>query len=231
MKSLKLIDFHTHILPGADHGSDSVETTKAQLELLQGRGVEKAVATPHFYPQRDSVGSFLERRERSVKKLASLNISGRPEIYLGAEVLVCPGLDHMPELSKLCIKGTDVILLEMPFSSWREEHIEAVARIARTGLVPVMAHIDRYHTRDVERLLNECNVLCQINGETMGSAKGKKRADSICRRLTVAAVGSDIHGADKSAVKRLSVLASRLEKKGINVTETTAALLSGAEKI
>ena len=54
MEKNKIIDFHAHILPGADHGSRDVKTTKAQLEMLAGAGVKAVVATPHFYPQKDS---------------------------------------------------------------------------------------------------------------------------------------------------------------------------------
>ena len=139
----KIIDFHAHILPGADHGSKDTNTTKSQLELLKKAGVEAVVATPHFYPQNDNVESFLDRRKACTEELLTI-VGERPEIYLGAEVLVCAGIDHMPGLERLCIEGTDVILLEMPFSSWRDEHIEAVGKISRSGLTVVMAHIDRY---------------------------------------------------------------------------------------
>ena len=32
-KKIDLVDFHSHILPRADHGSDSVETSLKQLKL------------------------------------------------------------------------------------------------------------------------------------------------------------------------------------------------------
>ena len=43
-----VVDFHTHILPGADHGSDSVETTLRQLEFARDAGVKRLIATSHF---------------------------------------------------------------------------------------------------------------------------------------------------------------------------------------
>lgn len=228
MEGKRIIDFHAHILPGADHGSRNVETTKAQLELLKRADVTAVVATPHFYPQNDSVDSFLERREECADAFLSIE-ADRPDVYIGAEVLVCPGIDHMQGIEKLCIVGTETILLEMPFNSWREEHIDAVARISRSGLTVVMAHIDRYPEKDVIRLLSECDVLCQINGETQATFKGRKKAERLLRNFPCIAAGSDLHGADKKAVKNLLSLAKRFEKAGIDAYGETAALLESAK--
>lgn len=223
-----LIDFHAHILPGADHGSDSMETSAAQLKLLFEGGVGTVVATPHFYPQRDSVSSFLERRERTLEKLLSGAKGNRPRICAGAEVLVCPGIDHMPGLSRLFIEGTDVILLEMPFGPWSRQHIEAVEGIVRMGAVVVMAHIDRYSPSQIKMLSSQCDVLYQLNGETQKTLSGRKKARDISRELTVAAIGSDIHGADKKAVKNLVRLSKSLDREGADINEMSSALLEKA---
>ncbi len=230
-KSDFIIDFHAHILPGADHGSKSVKNSEEQLFLLKSAGVKSVVATPHFYPQKDSVDSFLERRSAAVGELSRIVSDVNPKVYLGAEVLVCPGIDHMQDFGRLCIEGTDVILLEMPFSSWNDSHIEAVSRISRMGMTVVMAHIDRYPTADIIRLCNECDVLYQINGETQATFKGRKKVKWIIENLPVIAVGSDIHGADKKAVKNLLSLVKRLEKAGLDVTSETQYLLENAISI
>ena len=56
------IDFHAHLLPGADHGSDSLATSLRQVALAQEAGIGLLIATPHFYPRLESPGAFLERR-------------------------------------------------------------------------------------------------------------------------------------------------------------------------
>lgn len=226
-----MIDFHAHILPGADHGSRNKETTAAQLEIYKRLGVEAVVATPHFYPQRDSVESFLERRNRCTEGISELLSDEMPRVYLGAEVLVCPGIDHMPDLERLCVKGTNTLLLEMPFSSWSEEHIETVRRISRRDLSVVMAHIDRYPMRDVERLFEECSVTFQLNSESFSKLGGKKKLLSLAETLPVTCVGSDLHGEDKGAVKSFLKLAAALEKKGIDVSKRTEELLRGAQPV
>ena len=231
MKERRIIDFHAHILPGADHGSDGIKTTKAQLSALYDKGVLQVVATPHFYPQRDSAESFLKRREESVKAFLQLDCKERPHVAVGAEVLVCSGLDHMPGLSELCIVGTDVLLLEMPYTAWRIEHIEAVKKISRQGYTVVMAHIDRYPLESVMSLASQCDVLYQINASALKRIGGKRRVLELCEELCVAAIGSDIHGRDNRAASRLSRLNAYLFRCGKCVFEESEGLLKNARLI
>ena len=48
-----MTDFHSHILPGVDDGSKDVEMSVAMLRTLAEQGVDRVVATPHFYPRRE----------------------------------------------------------------------------------------------------------------------------------------------------------------------------------
>lgn len=64
-----MIDFHSHILPGIDDGSASVEESLKLLEMLAEQGVKTVVATPHFYPDRTSVSDFLRRRDAAYQRL------------------------------------------------------------------------------------------------------------------------------------------------------------------
>ena len=84
------IDFHSHILPGADHGSDSLEMSLSQLENAKAAGVSTIVATPHFYPDVDNVPDFLARREKAYDMLCAENTTGI-KIVKAAEVQL--GLD------------------------------------------------------------------------------------------------------------------------------------------
>ena len=44
-----MIDIHTHVLPGIDDGSKSVEETEQMLRCMAESGVETVIATPHYY--------------------------------------------------------------------------------------------------------------------------------------------------------------------------------------
>lgn len=231
MKTVNVIDFHAHILPGADHGSDGRRTSAEQTRLYERYGITKVVATPHFYPQRDTVDEFLRRREESAEKLREIIRNKNICVYQGAEVLVCPGIDRMEGLRKLCIKGTDVILLEMPFTTWSDVYVEAVKNISNSGLTVVMAHINRYSEKNVVKLLRECDVLYQINSEIASGLFFKKKVDKLVNNLSVVALGSDLHGNDETAVSKLTKLNKYLDKRNKSVTDSVQELLIGAEKI
>ena len=46
-----MIDFHSHVLPGMDDGSASLEESIAMLRMEAEQGITQVVATPHFYPR------------------------------------------------------------------------------------------------------------------------------------------------------------------------------------
>ena len=141
-------DMHAHILPMADHGSDSVETSLAQLRLAKAAGVDVILATPHFYlRERDTVSAFLARRAQAMEQLqAAITASGEdlPRIVLGAEVTLQVDLDALPDLEKFCIADTNFILIEMPDFKWSGWVHRALDAIYQRGLRPIIAHLDRY---------------------------------------------------------------------------------------
>ena len=83
------LDYHAHILPGCDHGSDGLATSLKQVEMAASAGVKTICATPHFYPHKESVESFLRRRKKTAGLLLRELPENAPLIQLGAEVLIC----------------------------------------------------------------------------------------------------------------------------------------------
>ena len=67
-----IIDFHSHILPGVDHGSKSLDQTKKQLEIIGNNGVNVIVATSHFYPHVHSVSGFINAVDAALEKVLEL---------------------------------------------------------------------------------------------------------------------------------------------------------------
>lgn len=66
---MSVIDIHSHILPGIDDGSRSVEKTLEMLELCAKNGVDEMIATPHFYAHEDKVDRFLLRRQQAYEQV------------------------------------------------------------------------------------------------------------------------------------------------------------------
>ena len=61
-----MTDFHTHILPGIDDGSQNLEETRRLLAQELQQGVTHILATPHFYAGRDTEEHFFRKRERAL---------------------------------------------------------------------------------------------------------------------------------------------------------------------
>ncbi len=201
VKGFDLVDFHAHILPGADHGSDSVKTSIAQLKIASSHGVKRIIATPHFYPHRHTLERFLKRRQNSVDALMQEYDSSLPVFKLGAEVLLCEGLENFEGLEELCIMGTKTILIELPFSDFRTEYCDTVESIIDLGFDVVLAHVDRYPQANIE-LLHSIGVnKFQINAVSLATLFKKKHLFNWVEKGLVVGLGSDIHGADTKAYK------------------------------
>ena len=59
-----MIDFHSHILPAMDDGSRNIEESLQMLRMLQEQGVERVIATPHFYADENPPDVFAPPRGR-----------------------------------------------------------------------------------------------------------------------------------------------------------------------
>ena len=66
-----MTDFHAHLLPEIDDGSDSVTTSMGMLQLWREQGIERICCTPHFYASSDRPARFLARRQEAYEKLAT----------------------------------------------------------------------------------------------------------------------------------------------------------------
>ncbi len=221
---IDLIDFHSHILPNADHGSDSIETSISQLTIAREYGVKRIVATPHFYPHRHTLDSFLERREKAFKQLCDNMSADMPKIKLGAEVLLCEGLENFEGLERLTLEGTSLLLLELPFSEFREVYCNTVKKIMRLGFDVILAHIDRYSHEDILKLVDIGVNKLQINAEALCKLFKDKGLYRFIDDGLVYAIGSDIHGANKRAYKLFDKAKCKLGDKLVPIKEHSDSL-------
>jgi len=191
-----VIDFHSHILPGCDHGSRRRSTSQEQLELAAEAGIDLICATSHFYPEVENASDYLIRRNSCYESLKEYlpNDADTPKILLGAEVLICDGIARLPDLDKLCLEGTNILLLEMPFTKWTSSVFESVEELLdRKDIRPVIAHAERYDLYDVSQLL-EYEIPIQINADSLCSFFTPKPLKHWIENGYVYALGSDLHG-------------------------------------
>ena len=192
---MKTIDFHTHILPKADHGSNSLETSLKQIELAKNAQVDTLIATSHFYPHMHRINDFINRRESCYNELAAHTDMN---IILGAEVLLCDGLNKLDGIENLTISNSKALLIELPFTSFKREYEASIEALMDQGYQVVLAHVDRYPKENIERLI-PLGVKLQINASSLSGLIIKKHLINWIEKGLVVGLGSDIHMADKKA--------------------------------
>lgn len=193
-----MIDFHTHILPGMDDGSKDLTESLQMLRLEQQFGVDTVVLTPHFYSHQNSPEQFLRRRQKSWEILSPSLEAGMPQLLLGAEVQYFEGVANLEDVRQLCISGTGLLLLEMPFCSWDARMLQTVRSLNGTeGVQVVLAHIDRYlsfygNARSLD-FLQESGILMQMNADAFRGFFPRRKAASMVHKGKIQFLGSDCH--------------------------------------
>lgn len=192
-------DFHSHILPSMDDGSKDAQQSLAMLARAAEQGTSLMVATPHFYPENEHPKDFLSRRTAAIERLldGGYDPTVHPRVCVGAEVAYFRGIGRCEDLARLCIVGTKVILIEMPFCRWTDTILEDVCQIrTNQGLTPILAHIERYpdmSKTSMRRRMLENGFLLQINASMMDGALTRRRALNMLRHGEVQLLGSDCH--------------------------------------
>jgi len=195
-----ITDFHSHILPNMDDGSASIQESLAMLRLEAKQGIHHVVATPHFYPRYDTPENFLARREAAAQRLreAMEQDPELPRLSIGAEVHYFPGISDSDVLTELTIDGKKSILIEMPSVPWTNAMYRQLEGISeKQGLIPVIAHIDRYispfRTYGIPERLAQLPVLVQANASFFLHASTRRMALRMLQRDQIHLLGSDCH--------------------------------------
>jgi protein-tyrosine phosphatase len=136
-----MIDIHSHLLPGVDDGSPSVEASVPVLRRFAEQGVEIVVLTPHLTASRAADAPY----ERHLEILRTLRAAApaQPELLLGWEIMLdTPNTDlRAPRLS---LGGSAAVLVEFPRMNVPRGAANELQRIRGAGRVPVLAHPERY---------------------------------------------------------------------------------------
>ena len=198
-----MIDFHSHILPGIDDGSKNAEMSLQMISSLASQGVDTIAATSHFYATERTPQRFLQRRAEAYDRLKAVLPQDAPRILLGAEVLYFPGISHMDELPQLCLEGTDLLLLEMPFTAWNERMVREVDELSRSGVCRIMmAHIERYYFKQPVSVWDsflDQGILMQSNAEFFLSFRTRRKALKMLKEGRIHLLGTDCHNMSSRA--------------------------------
>lgn len=194
---MRMIDFHAHILPGIDDGAADISVSRELLLSQKEQGIEAVVATPH-YLKHTSISDFIRRRDDALELVKKEIYEDIPEIIPAAEVELYYGFSKRRYLERLCIQGTNYILIELPFEYWNEWIYEELYQLsAKHKLRPIIAHLDRYITtprnlKFVDKIMRS-DVLIQVNAPALLKMTSRSIIKAFLKRDAFTVLGSDCH--------------------------------------
>ena len=192
-----IIDFHTHVLPGIDDGSKSVEMSTEMLAESARQGVEVIVTTPHFYADSMGIESFLRQRDEALAKVRPISEQYGIRLVPGGEVAFFSNMSRAEGLERLCIEGTHYMLLEMPFRPWNSMDLTEVDHIIRRGIRPIIAHVERFFSFQRDKYimedLMEKEVIVQVNAECLIERSTRRLGVKLFKTGYAELLGSDCH--------------------------------------
>ena len=209
-----MLDLHCHILPGLDDGAQSDLDTIRMARIAADSGTCGIVCTPHCSTDdpflSDRLRRILNATDRANGLLAREEIPLR--LYSGMELLcVTSPLPLLRQGEFLTLAGTRYLLIEFPFDIRSAAIADAAATVSQAGLVPVIAHPERYFcvqwTPELIRGWTDQGWLIQLNRGSLTGGFGGEVYDCaawIARRQMAHLVASDAH----SPVYRTPDLAS-----------------------
>ncbi|MCA9524352.1 MAG: hypothetical protein KC609_25465 [Myxococcales bacterium] len=195
-------DLHLHLLPAVDDGPADLEQALALHAGLRTLGYERFVATPHRYPRRFPL-STPERAAAALDELtAALGAGDAGELGIGAEYMFEPELIALAAEGRLRgLNGSRYVLVEFPKSLSAQPLPEMLFRLRTAGVVPVLAHPERWtylmEDRDIlERVVDGQSALLQLDLPSLAGKNGgnvKRHAVALLKEGMVDIVASDAH--------------------------------------
>lgn len=212
-------DIHSHVLPCIDDGAESMKSSLEILKKMKKSGTKDLFLTPHycqrrgFRPDKERILSVFESLKKACEKEGiDINFHTGCEIEYSADV---------PELLKadklLTLANSKYVLIEFaPYTNSRDM-IDAVNTIVQLGLIPIIAHIERYpairgNTEDL-LYLKKIGAKIQVNLENL--AKKPLFADRFLKSIIsleiIDFVAGDVHfnSYTSSDIKKCAVLAQK----------------------
>ncbi len=194
------IDFHTHILSGIDDGAKDIQMSQDMLSVAKECGAETVILTPHVDASSD-FDEFLSVRNEKYSELCKIvekNPENFPKLLCGAEVLLDASLSECENVRSLCIEGTELLLLELPYTNWNSWYSHEVHYIIKNhGVIPVFAHIERYidNLSDIKKLqpLISLGAKFQVNASSFLSFSKRRIIRELASSGIIAAIASDAH--------------------------------------
>jgi tyrosine-protein phosphatase YwqE len=197
------VDIHSHLIPGIDDGSRTMDESIAMLTKFQSLGYQKVITTPHImsevYPnnsERIREGLDKLRENASIVGL-SIDIDAAAEYYFDET------LEFRVKEKNFLTFGDGYVLIEFAFHNAPMFENKIFFDMQMAGYKPVLAHFERYmyYLGSLERAVafREKGVSIQMNLNSLTGHYGievKKQAERLIDAQLLDFVGTDCHRMD-----------------------------------
>jgi protein-tyrosine phosphatase len=193
-----VIDIHSHLLPGVDDGSPSIEVSVTVLQRFAAEGLKTLVCTPHLNASQAHAAPF----ERHAEIFEELRRHAPPdvELRLGWEIMLdTPGTDLTAPY--LTLGGSRALLVEFTRGGLPRGGDQELRRITRAGRVAVLAHPERYYRCTLEHVMEwrAMGVVIQTGANMlMGRGAPADLARAMLAAGYIDILASDNHGDHRS---------------------------------
>lgn len=195
------VDMHSHLIPGIDDGSKTMEESLDLVRRLAGFGLEKIITTPHIMSEYyrntpEIIGMGLEDLRRAVKAEGiAIQIDAAAEYYMD-EIF----LEKVKAGEKMLTFADDYILVETGFINKPQMLLDTIFQLEMAGFKPILAHPERYQYLIADKKLQEelidRKLLFQVNLLSFTGFYSKQVKDfgeMLVERGVVALLGTDCH--------------------------------------
>ena len=193
-------DLHSHLIPGIDDGSKSLEDTLALLRKFEALGYQKVITTPHvmsdFYKNTPEIilAGLAKVREALKKEGLTITIEAAAEYYLDFH------LNDLIAEKNLLTFGENYVLFELSFTQEPKGINETLFEMMTEGYKPILAHVERYpfYFNNWKRIeeYRDRGILLQLNINSLSGHYGpqvKRMAEQLIDRDWIDCIGSDCH--------------------------------------
>lgn len=221
----KIVDIHTHILPGIDDGAHDIEESIRIINYLYNVGITDIVLTSHYVP--NTIYSYNQLvRVKLLSTLKQKLNNDNIHLYLGNEVYLSKEVIDLLEKHEIStINDTKYMLVELPLTGCLNNFQSILCDLNAYGIIPIIAHPERYEfiQKDKKRIreLLEFNCLLQCNIDSLIGKYGK-RAKKIMKWLLkkdlVQFVATDTHSVNnkEEIIKAYNKLEKMVGEKKFN---------------
>ncbi len=191
-----MIDLHCHLLPAVDDGARTVEQAVGVLREMARHGTTDVCLTPHLLASRAEAG-IPPSHDAAYARLRAA-APAAPRLHRGAEVMLDRPLGRAAAKEPgVRLAGTTYILVEFPRQVAGETVRNALTHVLSLGLVPVLAHPERYSscTTEAVRIWRDLGAKMQVDATTLLSAQGRgERARRLISEGLADLLAADNHG-------------------------------------